>query len=268
MIEFTYVGQHFAFADVDSDVHIGSIMKCTKTFYEADVLEQLRDRLGFEAAKGVAIDVGAYVGTHSVYFARVCRFAEVIAYEPDPDTFEVLRRNVQLNGIDNKTRCVNKAAGGKSGKCTLSRPYQVNGGSSRVSYDSENGVAEVEMIRLDDELGNQDKKIVRLIKIDAEGFEVEVARGALQLIGGHHPLLCIETHSTSHLVQLLWMLRKHKYVIVDCLGASPTYIFEATTTRRLARRLAANALWVLRSIIPDRFSPLRWYSYRIAKAIV
>ena len=28
MIEFTYVGQHFAFADVDSDVHIGSIMKC------------------------------------------------------------------------------------------------------------------------------------------------------------------------------------------------------------------------------------------------
>src|SRR6185295_18609936 len=106
MIEFTYVGEHFAFADVDSDVHIGSIMKGTNTFYEADVLEQLRDRLGSQATRGVAIDVGAYVGTHSVYFARVCRFAGVIAYEPDPATFEVLRRNVQLNGIGNKTICV------------------------------------------------------------------------------------------------------------------------------------------------------------------
>jgi FkbM family methyltransferase len=268
MIQFTYVGQQFAFTDVDSDVHISSIMKDRNTFYEADVLEQLRDRLGLQAHEGVAIDVGAYVGTHSVYFARVCGFPKVIAFEPDPNSFEVLQRNLHLNGIDNRTVCVNKAVGRKRGICKLVRPYQPNGGSSRVSYTSANGIAEIQVTRLDDELGKQGEKRVRLLKIDVEGFELEVVRGARQMIDQHRPLLSVEIHSAGHLIELLWILRNQKYLIVDCLGASPTYILEASPAKPFAQRLASNALWVLRSLIPESLSALRWYCYRTAKAVI
>jgi FkbM family methyltransferase len=267
MIQFTYSGQEFAFANLDSDVHIGSVMKDANTFYEADVLEELRKRVSCHAGKSVAIDVGAYVGTHSVYFARVCGFPEVIAFEADPETFQILQQNITLNGINNQALCVNKAVGRKPGVCNLLRPCRPNGGSSRVSYSRGNSIAEIEMTRLDDELGHQGDKRIQLLKIDVEGFELEVVRGARQLIARDRPLLSVEIHSAGHLMELLWILRKQNYLIVDCLGASPTYILEANATKLLVRSLGANALWVLRSLIPESLSALRWYCYRTAKAV-
>src|SRR5262249_25124806 len=159
------------------------------------------------------IDVGAYVGTHSVYFGRVCGFPQVIAFEPDPQSFEVLRRNIELNGVENKILCINKAVGGRPGICKVLRPHPPNGGASRVSYSTEAGIAEIPVIRLDDELEAQGEKRVRLLKIDVEGFELEVVRGARQIIDRHRPFLSVEIHSAAHLMRLLGMLRKQKYVI-------------------------------------------------------
>jgi FkbM family methyltransferase len=266
--QFVYMGQRFTFMNVHPSDHISALMKRTNTFYEVDVLEKIRDRLNSQGKKGVAIDVGAFVGTHSVYLARVCHFTQVMAYEPDPDSFETLRKNLYLNGVENRVACVNKAAGGRRGNCALVRPDPFNRGSSCLRYGSDDGVVTAQVITLDEEFGDQQAKRIQLIKIDVEGCEVQVLRGARRIIREHRPLLSIEAHTTSHLLHLLGILQKEGYAIIDCLGASPTYILEFCITKRRARRLAAAILWVLRSLVPDQFSALRWYFYRIAKAVL
>jgi FkbM family methyltransferase len=267
-VEFVYMGQRFAFHNLHPNDHVGALMSRTNTFYEVDVLEKIRDKLGYQGQKGVVIDVGAFLGTHSVYLARFCDVAQVIAYEPDPDSFEALRKNVYLNSVENRVLCLNKAAGERRGNCTLVRPTPSNRGSTCVRYGGENGAIMAQVITLDEELNNQVDKHVQLIKIDVEGSEVQVVRGARQTIHSHHPLLSIEAHSTRQLAHLFWILQTEGYAIVECLGASPTYIFEFTAKKHRTRSVAAAVLWILRSFVPEQLSSLRWYFYRLAKMVL
>jgi FkbM family methyltransferase len=77
--------------------------------YETPAIDALLARLG----PGTIVDVGANVGTTSVPFALAGR--EVIAIEPVPSTFELLRRNVADNGLDETVTCVASAIATESG---------------------------------------------------------------------------------------------------------------------------------------------------------
>lgn len=266
VIEFQYITQSFRFASVHPEDHIWNAMKRSNSFYEVDVLEEISRRLGPPISGSLAIDAGAFLGTHSVYFVRICGVSRVIAYEPDPETFDTLQENVHLNGVQDRVVCFNKALGAKPGFAALVRQGPSNTGSNRVQYGLEKGATRVEVVKLDEELMAAEGNCVQLIKIDVEGFEIQVVKGARQLIRRHHPLLCIEVHSTHHLVHLLRLMWAEGYGIVDCLGFSPTYILEISISP-VYRRLVASVLWVVRSLIPNNLASLRWYLYKVAKAV-
>jgi FkbM family methyltransferase len=133
------------------------------------------------------VDVGAHVGTWAQHFALKCKHAH--AFEPQRSTYDRLREGVEMAKLRNVT-CHNAALGGQ-GEVDL-HVVSVDGGGSTLRHRKELGaVLGVERVRcaqIDDfEFDN-----VGLIKIDAEGFEIDILRGAAKTLEKHRPTLLLE----------------------------------------------------------------------------
>ena len=243
MVELEYEGQRIDLVFASADDYMARIIRETGTFYERDVLEAIRASLRKQTpAPRIAIDAGAFVGTHSVYFAKFCE-CKVLAFEAKAANVALLQKNIAANGLDDAIRPIHAALGERSGRAAMIQDVVAgNAGSSKVQFGE--GELEVQAI---DELPDLDH--VALIKIDVEGAELDVLRGAHRVIASHKPLLCIEIHTPGHLVTVLRTLAPYGYRIVDCLGYSPTYLLEASggPSRSIWRREAA---WLIRSLRP------------------
>lgn len=126
-------------------------------------------------------DVGANVGAFTVLAAGVAG-AQVIAFEPSPDTFEMLARNVRLNDLSQRTRLVKAVVGRQTGETHFSSGL---GTENHVAAANEKaGAVAVPMTTLDHELASSPPT---LLKVDVEGFETEVFGGAENTL--KHPAL-------------------------------------------------------------------------------
>lgn len=111
----------------------------------------------------VAVDIGAHIGGSSIYFAS--KGAEVYAYEPDKDNFELLVKNVKENGFEDKIHCFNLAVGSASHININTK----NSGMNGAFTDGEK--EEVKSISLDEVLA--DIPECDLLKVDCEGGEYD-----------------------------------------------------------------------------------------------
>jgi FkbM family methyltransferase len=125
------------------------------------------------------IDAGANTGVYAVQQAR--RGARVFAFEPNPDCFRRLRKAVQANGVEDRVIAFDRALGAAPGPARLFLPAGVTTmGSLRPEWDpaaAGTGFG-VEVETLEDVLGRQGIERVDLLKVDVEGFELDVLRGA------------------------------------------------------------------------------------------
>src|SRR5947207_12304988 len=67
----------------------------------------------------VFVDVGAHIGTHTIYALRSGRFARVVAFEPAPRNAALLARNLDANGLTHVAVIVAKAGGAAPGNAVL-----------------------------------------------------------------------------------------------------------------------------------------------------
>ncbi|MEM1661238.1 MAG: FkbM family methyltransferase [Candidatus Bathyarchaeia archaeon] len=127
----------------------------------------------------VFVDVGANVGYYTLLAAK--KGCKVVAIEPIPQTNTVLRINLRLNRLGGNVDVINKCAWSSKKSMKLIIPQGKYYGLSRVLLnDIEGIVVEVECIDLDSVL--HDQLDVRMIKIDVEGAEYEVLRGARETL--------------------------------------------------------------------------------------
>ena len=139
------------------------------------------------------VDVGANVGVHTVRLARlVGAGGEVIAIEPDPDVRQRAVRNIALNGLAN-IRVVGAAASDSAGETRLYRPSAHDTNRARASLLHHpyliGAVKTVPVVTVDDVCAGAP---VALIKIDVEGHEAAVVRGAADTIARHAPSVVFE----------------------------------------------------------------------------
>jgi FkbM family methyltransferase len=139
------------------------------------------------------VDVGANVGVHTVRLARlVGQNGEVFAIEPDPDVVQRTHRNIALNGLAN-VRIINAAASERVGEMRLYRPSPQDTNRARASlmhHPYLTGVTTtVPVVTVDDICAGEP---VALIKIDVEGHEASVVRGAAGTIARHAPAIVFE----------------------------------------------------------------------------
>jgi FkbM family methyltransferase len=139
------------------------------------------------------VDVGANVGVHTVRLAKLAGSGgEVVAIEPDPEVMRRARRNVALNGLET-VRLVRAAASDQPGDMPLYRPTPGDTNRARASllhhpYLTGAGTS-VPVVTLDDVCAGGR---VSLIKIDVEGHEAAVVRGAAATIAREMPSIIFE----------------------------------------------------------------------------
>lgn len=138
--------------------------------------------IGRELKEGdVAIDIGANIGTYTLVCAgRVGALGKVYAFEPDPQNFHLLQRNIELNRYRNVVP-VQKAVTQETGEALLYLSDS-DTGDHRV-YDSheDREFIRIDGIRLDDYFQGYAGK-VDFIKLDIQGSEAEALQGARTLI--------------------------------------------------------------------------------------
>lgn len=140
----------------------------------------------------LALDVGANVGVWAEYLAE--RFTEVMAFEPNPGAVGSLRGEVAAAGLSNVT-VVESAVGDKSGKLTLNTYPQTQHTSAlelpevSVAAPAPLGQIVVDVVTVDELELEPD-----FIKIDTEGFELPVLKGAKRTLKESGPALVIEVH--------------------------------------------------------------------------
>ena len=156
------------------------------------------------------IDVGANIGAFTLIMAElVTELGTVISFEPQSAMYEMLLFNVDLNNLKN-VECMNMALSDKEGQQTLyipalkknqglinyggatldvnSSPYGVDQGNREELFQKEIIIAQ----KLDEVLTSKDILRVDFLKVDVEGHEYEVLRGATKTIEKWKPLLLLE----------------------------------------------------------------------------
>lgn len=172
--------------------------------YEKRVLEHIyRKKL-----HGLAVDVGASIGNHTLWLSAVCGL-KVIAVEPLD--FVRLRENVARNDLDGQVTVWPCALGDLPGR------GQVTGPPAHVVGQGfpENG--QVPIARLD-EFALAD---LVLLKIDVEGMEPEVLRGGIETIRAQRPLIYAEAVDDAAHDRVAAVLEPLGYEHTKTFGATP-----------------------------------------------
>jgi FkbM family methyltransferase len=132
------------------------------------------------------VDVGANIGSYSIWAGELG--ADVIALEPAEDTFALLTENVVLNGYPIIT--IQAAAGATCGVARFTR------GRDCVNRLDPGGSVDARMVTIDSLIGD---RTVDGMKIDVEGFEIEVLRGCERALSEHRlKLIQLEWNSASN----------------------------------------------------------------------
>lgn len=157
--------------------------------YEALIIEFILERLRPGA---VFVDIGANIGAFTIPISRlVGPSGHVIAIEPSPNIFPYLQRNIALNGLTNVS-AIHCAAFDQDGLEVpfFEAPFEKFGMGSLGAQFHDSPV-QVMARRLDSMLQDTQSERVDLIKVDVEGFEVSVFRGAEKLLTGNNPPVVI-----------------------------------------------------------------------------
>jgi FkbM family methyltransferase len=173
---------------VDSQTLIGRVLAVSGE-WEPHLTRALHGRL---SPGDVCVDVGAHIGYYTLLASReVGPTGRVYAIEPSSRVFGLLSANLELNAAANVT-ALNVAAGEQEGKAVL---YEAPGPSPLTSslcsrmLDAPHGAraeefvaTEVPLVAVDDVVPADLFPRVRVVKVDVEGYEVEVLRGIENLL--------------------------------------------------------------------------------------
>jgi FkbM family methyltransferase len=166
--------------------------------YEADEIAWVRAML---RAGDSAIDVGAHIGFFTMHMAAAVGPAGVVySFEPFDANAALLERSIAENRFDDRIVFQRAAVGASSGTARLTFPVEtLNSGGAYVLGPGAaplpgNLETTVPVVALDD---LAIKRPVRFIKMDVEGAEPQVVRGAARLLQEDRPLILAELHPTQ-----------------------------------------------------------------------
>ena len=174
------------------------------TVREEEIIEH------FQPSRGdIVVDIGAHIGRYTLIASkRVGLNGKIIAIEANPDNFEMLNRNVKLNQLTN-VRSLNYAVYSRETKIKL---YLAGERAGQTLYNTimterankgQEKFVEINADTLDHLLQLRGISEVNWIKIDVEGAEYEVLKGASKIISHSRDIsLLIEIHSLSDDINL------------------------------------------------------------------
>lgn len=215
VVEFEYPGVgRIELHGETEDEYVFGLIKQDRQFYESDVLRLLEH---LDLPVGLAVDAGAHIGNHSVFFAKVLGL-KTVSVEPRPESFALLQRNILANGVESLVTAVQAVLGAGPGRVNLEQQIDGNTGSVTTRYES---LGEYEVRRLDDIVDGE----VVLLKVDVEGDERVVLDGAEEMLFKSRPLVVVEAHTGRALTELVEILSPLEYEPIAIAGRSDNFVF-------------------------------------------
>lgn len=150
--------------------------------------------LDFAKPNSIIADVGANMGAYTVPLAKMAPFCSVHAFEPNPLMVERLRRNLALNQLSNVV-IHEIGVSDAHGEETLYAVTEGNqGASSFIPYSIRNEKTRPIPVIMEtlDHIFFEQNQPVSLIKIDVQGFELNVLKGALNILKQSKPCVIFE----------------------------------------------------------------------------
>lgn len=201
----------------------------------------------------VALDIGANVGHHTVMLSRlVGPTGRVHAFEPDPRTFVDLRTNVQANRGAN-VQIINSALAAETGKAPLYRGTESMVSSLRPTVHSGIDATSVAVDTLDRWSATSQLSRIDFIKLDVEGAELAVLRGAEKTLRRWQPLLVTEVSihgkgfGNDHM-DVTAALRSQGYALFE-VGPFPLRTFsDSAIGDRVFLNVLASPVWKVQEL--------------------
>jgi FkbM family methyltransferase len=174
--------------------------------HEDDIVEHFSPKIG-----DIVIDVGAAFGFYTILASKqVGQEGKVVAIEPEPDIFKMLNRNIKVNKLTNITS-LDYAVYSKRTSLKLFSTYSViqeRAGQNLHSY------TEVNADTLDNLLWGAGIKQVNWIKINVNGAEYEVLKGAKEILSASKRLsILVEIHGRDTYEPTIKLLRSNNFEI-------------------------------------------------------
>lgn len=166
----------------------------------------------------VILDIGANVGSHTVYWALERNAKKIYSFEPFSDTFNILKMNIELNSLENRVEIFNIGLSDES-CCTSVNSYNESNIGGTSFKKSERGNYIFKPLDIFDI-----KEKIDLIKIDVEGAEVDVLNGGKNTIVKNKPVIVIETF--THKDEVDKFMKSIFYEQVDTIRQGEDYIYK------------------------------------------
>lgn len=199
---------------------IQQIIVQTGNYYERDQLDKVcrewnHGDVGKRLKESAVLDVGTNIGNHTLYYLNECQAAFVYCFEPIQDTFRILKKNIEINGLEKRTQLNRLGVGAQRGKAIIAE-YDLNniGGTSiEINNDGSIDVISIDELEIKQQIG--------LIKIDVEGLEIEAMQGMKETIAKNHPYITIEINN-GHFDAIWAMLKPLGYTYIK-IAEHPNY---------------------------------------------
>lgn len=204
------------------DDYIQRVIMRRRGFYEGKLLNHIRS-LNLIGPETTVCDIGANIGNHSVFFGKVLKAKNVLAFEPLPRSYDTLCRNLDLNGLSN-AMAYHCLVGAKSGRGDVSRFNPRNLGATQFQ-PAKNG--SIPMVALDDLIEAEEMQGLSFIKIDVEGMQLDVLNGAKKLIKAFRPAIWVEIIDRDDaLAQTMKLMDSLGYVSAPLGGTNYLFTFK------------------------------------------
>lgn len=153
-----------------------------------------------------AVDIGGHVGYHVLLLSKmVGPSGRVTAFEPDPNNFALLTKNIEINGVGSFVEARNKAMSDEPGFVELQ-----TGELSIMSNIRTDKPGETEVSTLDIEVFERDVPIPDFIIMDAQLMEVHILRGARKVLQDHSPIV-IAQHEPEYVKEMMELMESLGY---------------------------------------------------------
>lgn len=194
------------------DDHIIKIIERNKNYYEIKLLNKIKSM----NLCGTYIDVGANIGNHTIFFSKETKAENIFSFEICKTILDILKINLKNNNINN----VQVYDYGLSDKKTFLKLSDINVKNIGTTHIVE-GIGDNKVVDLD----SLNFKNISLIKIDVEGHELNVLKGANKTIKKYLPVIIAELHTKEQFNNFKNELPKNYKCDNISYGLSPTFIF-------------------------------------------
>ncbi|MBU6430874.1 MAG: FkbM family methyltransferase [Patescibacteria group bacterium] len=207
--------------DQSDPVASGAIALGVYEKYESDIFRS-------KIKQGMTIiDIGANLGYYAAIAAR--RAGErglVIAFEPEPNFFKLLSKNISRNNLKNAS-LFEMAIADKNGKMELFLSNENKGNNSLIQSENLKTSVRVKSVTLDDFITSRKIEKVDIVKMDIEGAEILAIEGMKKTLIKHKPLLFLEFSPHS-----IVKLNRNPTDFISILSGMGYSIFEINETRK------------------------------------